>query len=304
MACGVEGLVPDRTPLVSGFLDGGDGDQDSGDPWEGTAFTGELRALITLTFTQDHPLIDGDAVGLAGGYRDEETGWVGAEDLYSAVAYGRAFPSPPDTPDTLVPAELLAPYDYGSPSTWMTAGQGMKIREEPGSLEMSACLLHAGSFPLYRSSSAMGVDPTCASDPAAWLPRATFDVVLYGGELFEDNVLINRVVTPQVLTVSAPDLDDFNAPVSASEDLTITWEPDDDPDGRIIIRIVDSLTNVITVHAADDGSFVIPAAELAALIPGAIDMSITRERLERTQFTDGGLTVLARYERWGFFDLN
>ena len=99
------------------------------------------------------------------------------------------------------------------------------------------------------------------------------------------------------------DLDEFDAPLPVDQDLVITWEPGDDPEARIIIRVVDTDTNVITVNAVDDGDFTIPAAELAALTVGPMDLVIARERTDRVQFTAGGLTVLGRYERWGFFDL-
>ena len=43
--------------------------------------------------------------------------------------------------------------------------------------------------------------------------------------------------------------------------------------------------------------------ELGALTPGPVDLLVARERTDRVQFTDGGLTVLSRFERWGFLDL-
>ncbi len=292
-------------PLDSGFVDEGtsNSSQESGAPWEGTAFSGEWRGVMTVTFTAAHPLNDGDAVGIAGGYRNAEVGWDGFEDLYSPVAYQLAFPTPPEQADTLVPAEALVPYDWGSPNDWEEAGQGMKLRLDEGGPEMQACLLHAGNFPVYQSSAAMGVDPSCNPSAEAWVPGERYDVVLYGGELFEDNVLLNRVDTPPALTVSAPAVDTFNAPLDSSQDLAISWDASDDPNTRVIIRVVDALGVVISVHAADDGQFTIPAAELAALEPGPIDLVVTRERLDRVQFVGGGLSVLLRHERWGFFDL-
>jgi hypothetical protein len=282
------------------------GPADSGEPWAGTAYTGEILGVLTVTFTPAHPLVDHDVVGLAGGYRNAEVGWEGTEDLYSPIAYQLAFPAPPEQADTLVPAEPMPSFDWGDDEDWLVAGNGMKLRQGDGGPELLACLLasgNTGQYPVYRSSAAMGVDADCNPAASAWSSASEYDVVLYGGELFADNVLLERVTTPPELVVTAPDLTVFDAPLPADEDLGIAWEPGDDPEARIVIRVVDADTNVITVHAADDGEFTIPAAELGALTPGPVDLLVARERTDRVQFTDGGLTVLGRFERWGFLDL-
>ncbi|MEX1368743.1 MAG: hypothetical protein AB1Z98_36785, partial [Nannocystaceae bacterium] len=226
---------------------------------------------------------------------------------YSPTAYQLAFPAPPEQPDTLVPAQPIPVFDWGSMDDWRQAGNGMKLRLGTGGAELLACLLPTGNitgtFPLYRSSAAFGVAPECDPDPASWMPSTAYNVVLFGGELFEDVSLSNQVLTPAALVVTAPSLDAFDAPLAADQDLALSWEAGDDPEARIIIRIVDVDANVITVHAADDGSFTIPSTELSALTLGPIDLIVARERTDRVQFSDGGLTVLGRYERWGFFDL-
>lgn len=276
------------------------------EPWGGTAYLGDIHGVLTVTLTPAHALVEDDVVGLAGGYRSAEVGWGDAEDLYSPVAYQLAFPAPPDDPDTLVPAAPVPVFDWGDDEDWLAAGNGMKLRQGEGGPELLACLLGAGTtgqYPVYRTSAAMGVAPECSPPATAWSPATAYDVVLYGGELFEDNVLLERVTTPPALVVTAPDLSAFDAPLSSTEDLILTWEAGDDPEARIIIRVVDADTNVITVHAADDGEYTIPAAELGALTLGPMDLLVARERTDRVQFTDGGLTVLSRFERWGFFDL-
>jgi hypothetical protein len=278
----------------------------SGEPWGGTAYIGEIHGVLTVVLTPAHALVDHDVVGLAGGYRNAEVGWDGVLDLYSPVAYQLGFPSPPDDLDTLVPVEPVPVFDWGDDDDWLAAGNGMKLRQGAGGPELLACLLGAGAngqYPVYRSSAAMGVAAECSPAATAWSSAALYDVVLYGGDLFEDNVLLARVTTPPELVVTAPDLAAFDAPLPADQDLSITWEPGDDPEARIVIRVVDADTNVITVTAADDGGFTIPAAELGALTPGPLDLLVARERTDRVQFTAGGLTVLSRFERWGFFDL-
>lgn len=280
----------------------------SGEPWGGTEYLGDIHGILTVTFTPAHALSSDDVVGLAGAYRTAEVGWDDTEDLHSVFAYQLALPPPPEEPDTLIPAEPVPTFDWGDDDDWLSAGNGMKLRTSPseGEPELLACLLGAGTtgqYPVYRSSTAMGVAEACSPDPTGWSAATTYDVVLYGGELFEDNVLLQRVTTPPDLVVTAPDLDALDAPLAADEDLTIEWEPGDDPEARIIIRVIDADTNVITVHAADDGAYTIAAAELGALTVGPLDLLVTRERTDRVQFTAGGLTVLARVERWGFFDL-
>ena len=314
----------DDMPMASGFASEDTGQDTAGpgpdttaddtsagptnttEPWDGTAYVGEIHGVLTVAFTPAHALVDHDVVGLAGAYRSAEVGWEGAEDLYSPIAYQLAFPTPPDELDTLVPAEPMPVFDWGDEDDWLVAGNGMKLRQGEGGPELLACLLVAGNqgqYPVYRSSAAMGVAEECSPAATAWSSATTYDVVLYGGDLFEDNVLLERVTTPPELVVTAPDLADFDAPLPADQDLTIAWETGDDPYARIVIRVIDADTNVITVSAADDGEFTIPAAELGALTLGALELLVARERTDRVQFTDGGLTVLTRFERWGFFDL-
>jgi hypothetical protein len=282
------------------------GPAETGEPWGGTEYAGEIHGVLTVTFTPAHPLVDHDVVGLAGGYRSAEVGWADTEDLYSPIAYQLAFPTPPEQADTLVSAAPVPAFDWGDDEDWLAAGNGMKLRQGAGGPELLACLVGAGNtgqYPVYRSTAAMGVAAECNAPASAWSSATAYDVVLYGGELFEDNVLSTRVTTPPELVVTAPDFTAFDAPLPADEDLTLAWEAGDDPEARIVIRVVDADTNVITVHAADDGEFTIPAAELGALTLGPLDLLVARERTDRVQFTAGGLTVLGRFERWGFFDL-
>lgn len=276
------------------------------EPWDGTAYVGEIIGILTVTFTPANAHVDHDVVGLAGAYRNAEVGWDDTLDLYSPLAYLLAFPPPPDDLDTLVPAAPVPVFDWGDDEDWLAAGNGMKLRQSGGGPQLLACLLAAGNqgqYPVYRSSAAMGVAAACNPEASAWSSATTYDVVAYGGDLFEDNTLPDRVTTPPELVVTAPDLGGFEAPLAADEDLVITWEAGDDPDARIVIRVVDADTNVITVTADDDGEFSIPAAELGALTLGPLDLLVARERTDRVQLTAGGLTVLTRFERWGFFDL-
>ena len=275
-------------------------------PWDGTAYVGEIVGILTVTFTPANPHVDHDVVGLAGAYRSTEVGWDDTLDLYSPLAYLLAFPAPPDDLDTLVPAQPVPVFDWGDDDDWLVAGNGMKLRAGEDGPELLACLLAAGNqgqYPVYRSSAAMGVPAECNPAATAWSSATVYDVVAYGGDLFEDNVLPARVTTPPELVVTGPDLDGFETQLPADEDLVVTWEAGDDPEARIVIRVVDADTNVITVSAADDGEFTIPAAELGALTLGPLDLLVARERTDRVQLTAGGLTVLTRFERWGFFDL-
>jgi len=305
-ATGHDTADPDTADSTSPTSSPTSGPVDTGEPWDGTAYVGEIHGVLTVALTPAHALVDHDVVGLAGGYRSAEVGWDDTVDLYSPIAYQLAFPVPPDELDTLVPAEPMPVFDWGDDEDWLVAGNGMKLRQGEGGPELLACLLVAGNqgqYPVYRSSAAMGVAAECNPAATAWTSATAYDVVLYGGDLFEDNVLLERITTPPELVVTAPDLTIFDASLPADEDLAIAWEAGDDPEARIVIRVVDADSNVITVSAADDGEFTIPAAELGALTLGALELLVARERTDRVQFTAGGLTVLTRFERWGFFDL-
>jgi hypothetical protein len=330
IACGDDGGSgnDDTTGSASGFTGGVTMGDDDGDgstaapvdstaddtasdddaPWGGTAYDGELLAIVTFVYSAPNAVRDEPLVGIAGGYRTVELGFSGIEDLWSPLAYSLPFPPLPDDADTLSADGPLGTFDWGEPEDWLKAGNGMKLRLGEDGPAATACLVAyfptvelPDGYPLYRSTETG--DPACAPDPEAFQPGASYDVVLYGGGVFEDNVLLERVTTPAALEVSAPDLDTYDLPVDSDAPLSFQWTAGDDPDARIEIRLVDTDGNLLSVHAADDGEYSIPAAELSALSPGPLDVLVARERTDRVQFTDGGVTVTSRYERWGFFDL-
>lgn len=331
-ACGDDGgsANDDTTGAASGFTGGvtmgdddGDGDgsgpdadtaspddtaSDDDAPWGGTAYEGELLAIVTFVYSAPNAVRPEPLVGIAGGYRTVELGFSGIEDLWSPLAYSLPFPPLPDTADTLAADGPLGVFDWGEPEDWLKAGNGMKLRLGEDGPAALACLVSyfptaetPDGYPLYRSTGTG--DPACAPAAEAFVPGASYDVVLYGGDAFADNVLLERVTTPSALEVTAPDLDAYDAPIDPAGPLDFAWTAGDDPDARIEIRVVDTDGNLVSVHAADDGDTSIPAPELAALTPGPLDVMIARVRTDRVQFTDGGVTVTSRYERWGFFDL-
>jgi len=287
---------------ATGVVDEGD------DDWGGTAFIGDIHGLVTFTFSEGNPLQANDAIGIAGGFRTALASWS-VDEVYSPLVYLLAFPDPPITPDTTQVDMSLPEFDFGSDADWITAGDGLRLRRTDGMGLVDACLkdyVVAGEdgqtiYPVYVTGDGAGA--ACGNpDAAAYAPETDFDVVLFGGEAFADEELIARVTTPLALEVQSPALDDFGAEVSASADLTFTWTPSMG-DTRIVIRVVDSLGAVVSAHALDDGSFAIPAADLANLMTGPIDVVIARERSDRMLFSAGGLTVVSRHERWGYFDL-
>lgn len=321
-ACGDDGggAADDSTGAMSGFTGGatmgddaptaGDDDSTAGDdaPWGGTAYDGELLGVLTFVYSPPNAVHAEPLVGLAGGYRNVELGFAGIEDLWSPLAYQLPFPPLPADADTLSADGALGAFEWGEESDWLKAGNGMKLSRGADGPAALACLVAyfptmemPDGYPLYLSTSTGAEE--CAPAEDAFEPGATYDLVLYGGDLFEDNVLPERVTTPAALEVSAPDLETYDLPIDPGDDLDLTWVAGDDPEARIEIRLLDADANLVSVHAADDGSYSIPSAELSALTPGPLDLMIARERTDRVQFTEGGVTVTSRYERWGFFDL-
>lgn len=285
---------------ATGLVDGDD------DDWGGTAFVGDIHGLMTFTFSEGNPLQANDAVGIAGGFRTALASWS-VDEVYSPLVYLLAFPDPPAIPDTTQVDASLPAFDFGSNGDWITAGDGFRLRRNDGMGFVDACLKDyvvpgdGTTYPVYVTGDGAGA--ACGTpNAAAYAPETDYDVVLYGGEAFASEDLFARVTTPPALEVQSPALDTLDAEVSASSDLTFTWTPSMG-DTRIVIRIVDSLGAVVSAHALDDGSFAIPASDLANLTTGPIDVVIARERSDRMLFSAGGLTVVSRHERWGYLDL-
>lgn len=314
---GEGGPGPDGTP--------GDGADDNGDTaadtmgddadggtlddggWAGTAFTGELHGLLQVTFSPAHPLRSADALGMSGGYRTAEASWA-AEDFYSPIFYLLPFPNAPAAVDSVAYDMALTAFDFGGEADWVAAGNGMILRRSDEMGSVVACRQDyvvdtegsAGTFPIYATGSSG--DPQCIAEPSVWAAETEFDVLLFGGQAFGTNELLGRVTTPPDLEVTSPDLATLDQVIPASSDLAFAWNASG-VDTRIVIRIVDQAGAVLSAHAMDDGAFTISAADLSMLQPGAIDVIVARERSDRMLFTDGGLTVVSRYERWGFFEL-
>jgi hypothetical protein len=307
------------TSAASGFADqdggpGGATSQDgsgSGDgtSWGGTAYDGELRGVMTFVYSAPTSSGVEARVGLAGGYRMVDPGFDGIEDMYSPLAYQLAFPPLPAAADTTVADGTVPVFDWGAESDWLLAGNGMKVRQGEGGPEVLACLAtyfptleNPAGYPLYVSNATQ--DDACQATADAFAPATAYDVVLYGGDLFVDNVLLQRITTPPAVEITAPAFAVFDAPISSGSDLAFAWNASDDPESRVQIRIIDGDNNLVTAHATDDGSYSIPAADLQTLAPGPVDIMFARERTDQVQFTDGGVTVTSRWEQWGFFDLS
>lgn len=296
----------DGDGMVTGESDDGAGSFDDSN-WEGTAFEGSIHAMLQFTYSPAHALRGDDVVGIAGGYRTAEASWA-VEDFYSPTQYLLAFPDAPSAPDSTAVDAMLPAFDYGVPGDWIEAGNGMLLTRSDGMGSVTGCLRNIDivdadgttSVPIYVSGK-VG-DNQCSGHASVWEPSTLFDVVLYGGDAFGDNTLSERVMTPPALEVTSPNLDMVRATIPAGSPLSFAWDASE-VDTRVVIRVVDSAGAVISAHAIDDGSFAIPAADLQMLQPGPIDLVIARERSDRMLFSDGGITVVSRYERWGFFEL-
>ncbi|MBL4685021.1 MAG: hypothetical protein JKY37_10555 [Nannocystaceae bacterium] len=301
---GADNSMPTSAGTVGGTADDGGGFDDSS--WEGTAFTGEIHGMLQFTFSPAHALRADDVVGIVGGFRSAESSWS-VEDFYSPVVYFLPFPNVPAAADTTSFDMMLPEFDYGDAADWVTAGNGMVLRRTDLMGSVTACLQdfevngdNGGTFPIYTTGKAG--TKLCYADPSAWESGIPYDVLLFGGAAFGDNELIERVTTPPMLEIESPNLAVVGELVTAGDGLTFTWGASE-VESRIVFRIVDQSGAVLSAHAADDGDFSFSAADLTMLQPGPIDILVARERVDRMLFTDGGLTVVSRYERWGFFEL-
>jgi hypothetical protein len=262
---------------------------------------GELRGILTFTYYAADAFGAGDEIGMAGAWRSNELGIEGLEDFHAIQRFGIWYPPPPAV-DAIEHNAVPPGFDWGDATDWLLAGTAMKLRS--ADVEALACvLLVGGEYAVYESSASELHPAGCAPDVAWWSPDTVYDVVIYGGDLFPDNVLVEQVHTPAALVVTAPDPAQVLPALPQGQDLQIAWEAGSDPDSRIVVRLVDTNLRMITAQPADDGAFAIPAADLADLAVGPVDLLISRERIDDVPFTDGGLRVVSRWEARATLDL-
>lgn len=239
-----------------------------------------------------------EQLGMAGAWRTEA---ATTDDFFAVRSLGLFFPLAPNDPDTLEVHDP-ATYEWGKAETWVALGNGVRLRGDGG--DALACLqLVKTSFPVYLSDSVEFLDPACAPDPARWQPGATYDLVSYGGEEFADQSRAGAVTTPTALTLTSPAIDEFDFPLEKTKDLQLAWTADGGEGDRVVIRVWDQFGRQIVVHAADDGSQDIPAAELDKLAAGPATLTIAREHVSELGLEPGNLRVVARHETWAYPDL-
>jgi hypothetical protein len=274
----------------------------SGDDGKETWGDGELRGILTFTLYPKDALVDTDELGLAGAWRTSDEDIEAVDDFYAAFALGIAFPLPPGE-DELQQNEIPAGFDWGDVETWAEAGTAFKLVHESEGVQAEACLHHVGMvFDIYPIYTAAG-EGDCAADASQYLPGKDYDFIVYGGEMFADVVYHGAVETPAGFEVTSPAFDEYNAPLMQSDDVTVEWEGEDPRGYRLVIRVWDDLGRMFTINAKDDGEYRIPADALAVLAPGPITIAVAREHIERIPIPAGGVKVVTRYERFGYFDL-
>ena len=289
--------------VSTGFVSIGDVDEGiSGDDGKETWGAGELRGILTFSLYPADALAGRDQLGLAGAWRTSEDDIEAVDDFYAAFALGTAFPLPPGE-DELEHNDIPAGFVWGDVDTWVEAGTAFKLMHPGEGVQAEACLHHVGMvFDMYPIYSAAG-EGDCAADASQYVPGKDYDVVFYGGEMFSDVVYHGAVETPGGLEVTDPPFDEYNAEVSQSDALTVRWQGEDPRGYRLVIRVWDDLGRMFTINAKDDGEYRIPADALAVLAPGPITISVAREHIERIPIPAGGVKVVTRYDRLGYFDL-
>ncbi len=290
------------------------GGSESGDETAGSL---DLRGTLSFTFFAADAANPDPLLGMAGAWRNADDDIEHIEDFFGVFGLGTQWPAPPEQLDTLEQNAVPGTFEWGAPMQWLLAGNGMKLRR--GDVEATACLLFYGgspevelvpnsgdfypNYPVYAATPSSNQPEGCAPDPGTWEPDAEYDVVLYGGELFETNSLPSHVHTPDALEVTAPDVLTFGTQVPLDEALEVSWTGEAGESTRLIIRVFDMFGRMFTVHADDDGSYTIPASELAALTAGPATIIVSREHLEEVPFSDGVVRVLSSYAQWGYIDL-
>lgn len=263
--------------------------------------TGEVGpnfGLLTFTFYPADASGSPEQLGMAGAWR---TTPFTTDDFFAARALALFFPLAPATADAL---ELHDPqaYEWGKASTWLALGNGVRLRHPDG--DALACLqVLDETYPVYLSDDAAFFDPACAPDPKRWQPGASYDLVVYGGADYDDAQAGGAVQTPSALTVTAPDPGLFDFPLEQAKDLELKWTADGGADDRVVIRVWDQFGKQLAVTATDDGSYTLPAAELAKLSVGPATITIAREHINTIDLQAGSLRVVARHEIWLYPDL-
>lgn len=267
---------------------------ETGDP----GVVGPNLGLLTFTSYAADAAGSPEQLGMAGAWRTEP---FTTDDFYGVHALGLFFPLAPAAADTL---ELHEPdfYDWGKGSTWVALGNGLRLQRDGA--DALACLqVVADLYPVYFSDDAPLFDPACAPDPKQWSPGATYDLLAYGGDAYDDQARGAAVRTPTALTVTAPAIDVFDFPLSSADDLPLAWTADGADGDRVVIRVWDQFGRQLVVHAADDGSYTLAADDLAKLALGPLTLTLAREHLSEVPLAAGTLRVVARHEITAYPDL-
>jgi hypothetical protein len=296
---------PDSTDADATATDD-DGSTDDGDPsGVETLGEGDMRGILTFTRYLADPVIGEDRTAMAGAWRIADVGWDGVDDFVAVFEQQTLYPVPTGALDEVEHNDVPAPFAWGGIEDWVLAGTAMKLRV--ADTEALACLLEIGMvgdiFPVYAATSSMLQPEGCAPELADWMPDTDYDIVLYGGEVFDDNVLLDQVHTPTEFTVTSPDFDHYMLAVSQSDAIDLAWDGAGSDDDRFIVRVWDDFGRMFTILATDDGELAIPASALAVLAPGPITIAVARERVRDVPFTDGLVKAVTRVERRGYFDL-
>ncbi len=294
-----DGVADGDSGFVSDSMD--DGGDDGVETWG----DGELRGILTFTMYAADSLTAIDQVGMAGAWFDDEEKVEQVDDFHAAFAFQTAYPLPPEGDDELEHNDVPAGYDWGDVDGWLQAGTAFRLHT--GEVDALACLLEVGMvldiYPVYAATGSATSPEECAPRAEQFVPGADYDIVMYGGELFETQQFLGAVETPKDFDVVEPDFSGYNDPVMQGSALTIAWEGDGTARDRLIIRVWDDLGRMFTIRAQDDGEYQIPTDALAVLSPGPITISVAREHIERIPFPAGGVKVVTRFERRGYFDL-
>lgn len=261
--------------------------------------SGRAYGLLNFTYYPETAWGSPAELGMAGAWRTEP---LTTDDFYAVQAWGMHLPPPPAEANAVENNAIPAPYEWGKADTWVTGGNALKLRRD-GEESLACLTLVQGTFPVYVSDDAEFFDPLCAPDPARWISGASYDLVAFGGDAQDDVIMPDAAKAPPALTVTAPDISTSLFTVDRAESLKIDWEANGGQPNRVVIRLIDTFGQMLTVHAVDDGSFTIPSSALSGLTTGPAILTIAREQLFDLDLPHGDLRVVIRYEVWADPDL-
>ena len=253
-----------------------------------------------------------ESTELAAGLR--EAPFEGIEDLVSVVHLQTTFAPPRGELDEILVGPMATPWSFGAASQWLEAGDGLELRAYVEDSSITGCRQQLGNFndfPVYLTGGEEAPE-VCRAEGQSFESGGDYALVVFGGELFADEVAAARLVAPESFDVSAPDLGVFKLELAREEGLELAWTGPSEaepplPEGtvqRFVVRLWDEAGTLATIVAEDDGALSLSPELLAQFEAGPATLTLARESLSTATLAFGEIDVVLREEHWGYLELN